>query len=355
MSGCEGGSCSTCGGQEPSEERLPPGMLRRYDLNQSTAEGTLVWVELSDGVPTRCSLEMLSQARRMTDGRVFAVLFGPGGLKSVYVDLFAHGADTVYHVRDACLESYHPEAYCDAIASVCERVNPAVVLVAASPRGREVAPRLASTLRSGLCADCTGLEMDGRNLVATRPAFGGNILARIGYTQYPQIATVREGTFPTEPVAGRTGTAIYWQCPRPETKEILEEKAKDAASADICDARILIAVGNGIRDRSLVELAGRIAERIGGALCCSRPVADKGWLPRSVQVGMSGRNVKPNVYIALGISGSVQHRAGMSGSVKVIAVNPDPEAPIHGESDLSLLCDAGPVLRSMARSLGLDQ
>ena len=185
----------------------------------------------------------------------------------------------------------------------------------------------------------------------TRPAFGGNLTADIECSKFPQMATVRQGTFPRPPVKEGVGTAIYWQYEPDCESGIFSDEKVSESSEDIRDARILISLGDGIRDRSLIDVAESVASKVGGMVSCSRSLVERGWMPRSRQVGMSGRNVAPELYIAFGISGAVQHRAGMSGAKKVIAVNSDPDAPIHGFADLSLIADAGDVLREMDRAL----
>ena len=354
MSGCEGGSCSTCGGSE-DPDRLPPGMLKAYDLNQSTADGILVWVETVPGPDgpriADVSAELLGAARKVSDGRVFAVIFGGLEVKPLYPKLFGYGVDSLYHVRQRDLETYRPESYAGCIVSLIERIGPAGVLIGATSRGRELAPRIAGMLGVGLTADCTGLASEGRRIIMTRPAFGGNLMADIECLKYPQMATVRQGTFPMPPEKEGTGTAIYWQFDAGSMKEIVSEEIVSDIGRDIRDARILISLGDGIRDRSLIELAESIAERTGAMVSCSRALVEKGWMPRCAQVGMSGRTVAPDLYIAFGISGSVQHRVGMSGAKKVIAVNSDPNAPIHRYADMSLIADAAEVLKAMDKSL----
>lgn len=356
MSDCSGGSCSTCsscGSDDP--DRLPPGMLAVYNLNQSTADGVLVWVEtVGEGDSTGIadvSAELLGAARSLSDGRVFAVVFGGAEVKALYPRLFGYGVDTLYHVRERDLETYRPEEYSACIVSLIKRIEPATVLIGATSRGRELAPRIASELGTGLTADCTGLAADGRRLVMTRPAFGGNLMADIECVRFPQMATVRPGTFPMPEEKEGSGTAIYWQFKGGMGKEILSEERVVESGEDIRDARILISLGDGIRDRSLIDVAESVARKVGGIVSCSRSLVEKGWMPRSRQVGMSGRTVSPDVYIAFGISGAVQHRVGMASARKVIAVNSDPEAPIHHYADLSLIADAGEILREMDRAL----
>ncbi|MBQ3684972.1 MAG: electron transfer flavoprotein subunit alpha/FixB family protein [Candidatus Methanomethylophilaceae archaeon] len=355
MSGCSGGSCSTCGGGEPDPDRLPPGMLKRYDLNQSTADGTLVWAEVKDGEICRSSLEMVSYASEKGEGRVFAVVFGGPELKSCYPALFGHGANTIYHVRGEGTERYDPEAYSECLAEISERVVPASILIAATDRGREVAPRLAAALETGLTADCTQIEFDGRRMIMTRPAFSGNLMAEIECTKFPQMATVRPGALPLGKPVERTGTAIYWQYSKGPVKDIVSDDVPEAVDIDISEARVLISLGGGIRDAETVEMAYEVAERMGAQVSCSRALADRGLMPRTRQVGLSGRTVAPDLYIAMGVSGSVQHMAGCRNSKRIIAVNTDRDAPIHGYADLSLICDAKQVLRKLLERSGLRE
>lgn len=357
MSECSGGSCSSCSscGGSDDPDRLPPGMLEVYNLNQSTADGILVWIE-TEGTKENpeiadVSAELLGAARSLSDGRVFAVVFGGIEVKTLYPRIFGYGVDSLYHVREKELETYRPEDYASCIVSLIKRIEPATVLIGATSRGRELAPRIASELGTGLTADCTGLSADGRKIIMTRPAFGGNLIADIECVKFPQMATVRPGTFPMpEPKEG-TGTAIYWQFKGGLGKEILSEESVVGAGEDIRDAKILISLGDGIRDRSLIDVAESVAKKVGGMVSCSRSLVEKGWMPRSRQVGMSGRTVAPDIYVAIGISGAVQHRVGMASAKKVIAVNSDPDAPIHHYADLSLIADAGDILRAMDESL----
>lgn len=356
MSECSGGSCSSCsscGSDDP--DRLPPGMLAVYNLNQSTADGILVWVETvgeGDSVGMAdVSAELIGAARSLSDGRVFAVVFGGTEVKALYPRLFGYGVDTLYHVRERELETYRPEDYASCIVSLIKRIEPATVLIGATSRGRELAPRIASELGTGLTADCTGLRADGRRIVMTRPAFGGNLMADIECVKFPQMATVRPGTFPMPADKDGSGTTIYWQFKGGLGKEILSEETVVESGEDIRDAKVLISLGEGIRDRSLIDVAESVAKKVGGMVSCSRSLVEKGWMPRSRQVGMSGRTVSPDVYIAFGISGAVQHRVGIVSSKKIIAVNNDPEAPIHHYADLSLIADAGEILREMDKAL----
>lgn len=350
MGGCSGGSCSTC---SSDPDRLPPGLLKVYNLNQSVADGVLVWIEVendNDGVRiSDVSAELIAAARGLTEGRVFGAVFGGNGLKDLYPEIFGYGVETLYHIRDQ--SPYSPESYSSSLAQLAERISPALILIGATSRGRELSPRLASMLDAGLTADCTGLRAEGRDVVMTRPAFGGTLMADIQCIGYPQMATVRPGTFRKPERSEGRGTVIYWQSEASCAKVIISEIASEESGSDIRDAKILISLGEGIKERALIDVAESVASKVGGMVSCSRALVEKGWMPRSRQVGMSGRTVAPEVYIAFGISGAVQHIAGMSKAKKVIVVNNDPDAPIHHCADLSLIADAGAVLREMERSL----
>ena len=348
--GCNG-SCSSCSSAEQDgTERLPPGILKEYNLNQSTADGTLIWVRMSGSEVSEGALELIAEAKRICEGRIFAVVFGGPEIKVCYPYIFGSGADTIYHVRDKSLEVYSPEAYAQCLCDISERVNPSSVFLEADAYGREIAPRMAAILGVGLTADCTDLKCNGREVTMIRPAFGGNVLASIVCTKFPQIATVRKGVFPKIIRTEGAGTAIYWQYSGEQNKEIISQKTK-AVKTDIIDSDILIALGDGVHDRALIDAARSIAEKVGGSVCCSRALVEKGWMPRECQIGLSGLTVRPKLYIAFGISGAVQHLAGMRDSATVISVNNDPDAPINKYADLSLIADCGAVLKALDSSL----
>lgn len=348
MSDCNG-SCSSGSCSDPN--RLPPGILSQYDINQDTASGTLIWAEtVSDDGNLRLHRsvpEITCKARELNDDRLFAVIFGNGDVRPLYDELFSYGVDSLYHIRNRDLEVYHPEAYAEAIADLADRIRPAAILMCGTPRGREVAPLTAAMLRTGLTADCTALESDGRLLTMTRPAFGGNIIATISCNGFPQMATVRPGTFVTpEPHMERKGTAINRPFTPSKLKHIIDVEYENEKFVDIGDADILISLGNGIRDVSMIKEAEQLALHLGAKVSCSRALVEKGWLPHSRQVGQSGRNVSPKLYLAFGISGSVQHRTGIHADT-VVAINNDPDAPIHEIADISIIGDASAIIKKM--------
>lgn len=354
--GCE--SCSSGSCQSNDKSGLPPGMLKKYRLNVDRSDGFLVWIETekdSDGNIRMCghAKELLGKIKEM-DGnrsRIWGVVFGHSELKPLYPEIYSYGVETLYEVHDRRLSVFHPEAYADNIARIAVRTEPAVVLFGATPRGREVAPRVAAELDAGLTADCTELSLDGRDLLMTRPAFGGNVVATIRCTSYPQIATVRPGTFPVpEPEEDRRGTVIYWQSTSRVLKDIVSSETKTGTGDDITKARILVSLGAGIRKES-VPIAESVAEKLGGTVSCSRKLVEKGWFPPSRQVGQSGKTVAPEIYLAFGISGSVQHLAGIGSAKRIIAVNKDVDAGISEVADEIIVGDADAILRELDRCL----
>ncbi len=347
MSDCNG-NCSSCSDGNCSN-RLPPGMLRAYDLEQETADDILVYIETDMTGRMHPSMRgLIGKARELSDGRLFGVMFAGADGRDSYGELFSLGIDTLYHMRNPSVRTFQPITFATAVAELSERINPAAILVSATPCGREMAPLISAKLGAGLTADCTRLESEGRKLIMVRPALGGNIEATIETDTFPQMATVRPGTFPDPvPEEGRKGTAITRPYQLVKEKEIVSERIPETES-DITKAKILISLGNGVKKRSTVDKAYQLAEKLGAAVSCSRAIADKGWMPRSAQVGQSGTTVSPDLYIAFGISGSVQHLAGLRAK-RVISVNKDENAPINAVADKAIIGDADSILDSMLR------
>ncbi len=354
--GCESCSSGSCSNNDKSG--LPPGMLQKYKLSIDRSDGFLVWLEVErgpDGEPRICQhcKELLGKIREMDGGnsRVWGVIFGHLELKPLYKEIYSYGVETLYEVHDKALSTFHPEAYADNIAQIVVRTEPAVILFGATPRGRELAPRVAALLDAGLTADCTGLELQDRDLFMTRPAFGGNVMATIRCTTFPQIATVRPGTFPVpEPDTSRRGTVIYWQSTSCDLKDIISSEIKEGAGEDISKSKILISLGAGVKKES-VPVAESLARKLGGTVSCSRKLVEKGWFGQSRQVGQSGRSVAPDLYLAFGISGAIQHLAGIGSAKRVIAINTDSEAKISEVADEIIVGDANKILKELERTI----
>lgn len=224
MSGCEG-NCPTGSCEQSGECRLPPGMLSEYDLNAPTADGLMIWLEIkNDGSYDieGSSIELLCKAREIYEGRIFGVVFGDVELKPIYNKAFAFGIDTLYHVKNKRLTEFHPEAYCQSLEGIAKRINPSIILMSATSRGIELAPRLAASLEAGLVSNCLELNMDGNTLKMMCRPFNGSMVTTNVCIGYPQMATVRPGTFKmTQEKKDAEGTVIYWQYAGHTFKEII--------------------------------------------------------------------------------------------------------------------------------------
>jgi len=312
-----------------------------------------VWCETSEGRLRGVALELVTKGRELADKlgeNLIAVLIGHE-IESHAETLIRHGADKVLVVDEKVFDHYTTDGYTIALNTLIAPRKPAIVLYGATSNGRDLAPRVAARMALGLTADCTGLDIDDeRQLIQTRPAFGGNIMAEIisPYTR-PQMATVRPNVFkPGEPDTSRTGDIEKIEMtinPVQVRTRVLESVNETVAGMkSVEEADVIVCSGRGIKDPSNLELPKQLAELLDAAIGGSRPIVDLGWLPPSQQVGQSGRTVCPKLYIALGISGAIQHLAGMSSSDVVVAINKDPEAPIFEIADFGIVGDIFTVL-----------
>jgi len=332
-----------------ARRQASPEELSRY-------RGVFVWAECeaAEGLlhPRRVVYELLGRGRALSDrlGQpLTAVVLGDDRLAGLE-RLCRHGADRVLACRHELLGRYTTDAFATVLAAVVAREKPAVLLFGATPNGRDLAPRVAARLRLGLTADCTGLEIDASGqLVQTRPAFGGNIMASIvaPYTR-PQCATVRPNVFTALPADERRTVCLEEfpvQLARAAIRtRVVETVEIPCGEAKIEEARVIVAAGRGMGDPAHLEPLRRIAQRLGGALAGSRAIVELGWIPHTLQVGQSGTTVGPDLYIAAGISGAIQHVVGMSSAKRVVAINTDPQAPIFDLADLGVVGDARAIL-----------
>lgn len=330
-----------------------------------------VWVfaQQQDGVLHDVSLELCGKARELADRLgvgVGAVL--PGyKLGELPAQLIAHGADNVYVVDDPALANFTTNPYAKVLNAMIDKYAPQIVLYGATPLGRDLAPRVASRALSGMTADCTDLDIsdvhDPRTkevhenlLLQIRPAFGGNIIATIvNYDSWPQMATVREGVMPLQdPDASRTGNVIA------ETVEGLDalaevvkvlERHVEEKKVNLKGARIIVAGGGGVGSKENFEQIRELAGALGGVVGASRAAVDSGFIGKEYQIGQTGTTVRPALYIAVGISGAVQHRAGMEESAKIIAINNDPDAPIFGIANYSICGDLNQVVPMLTKAI----
>jgi electron transfer flavoprotein alpha subunit len=321
-----------------------------------------VWVfaEVADAHPHPVALELLGEGRRLADAlgeRLCAVLLGHG-VKGLVPALVAAGADDVRVVDRPELACFQDEPYAAVLAELVRRHRPAIVLCGATTVGRSLIPRVAVLTGAGLTADCTGLAIDPqtRHLLQTRPAFGGNIFATIECpAARPQMATVRPKVMkPLAPDAGRRGATHIEEV----AAAVLRARAvrtgytpETSGTASIADADIIVAGGRGMQKAANFRLLEELAVALGGGVGASRAAVDAGWIPYSHQVGQTGKTVCPRLYIACGISGQIQHLAGMASSEIIVAINKDPEAPIFRVATYGLVGDAVTIVPLLAAAL----
>lgn len=311
-------------------------------------KGICVLGEFLGGKLHPVTLELLGKAKELAAGKSPVSVILPGyGVGDAAKLICEYGADTVYTYDDACLAGFEPLRFTACIEDCIRRIRPAVVMAGATVAGRSLAPRLAARFNTGLTADCTVLSMrDGEELIQTRPAFGGNVMAQIiTKAARPQMCTVRYRVFETPPrEAGRKGEIIPMEMPSVELGIELIRSAIKQGGKDLSEADAIVAVGRGCASRKNIEDAKRLAELLGAQVGCTRPMVESGAFDPRCQIGLSGRTVKPRFLIALGISGSVQFAAGMEGTELIIAINNDPSAAIFSIAHVGLCCDAGEAL-----------
>lgn len=322
-----------------------------------------VVVEQVDGVIQKVGVELIGIANKLAKDlgqKVVAVLLGDN-IKDQAETLISHGAEKVICVDDPMLKVYATEPYTKALNAIVRAKEPEIMLYGATSIGRDLAPRVSARVHTGLTADCTKLEIDPETklLLMTRPAFGGNIMATIVCKEHrPQMATVRPGVMhalPKDP--SRTGEVEMFKVdfvPEDMNIVIREVIKSKHANVDITEAKILVSGGKGIGSQAYFETLKELADELDGLVTSSRANVDEGWIGRERQVGQTGKTVRPDLYMAMGISGAIQHLAGMEDSELIIAVNRDPEAPIFGAADLGIVGDLHkitPILIEKIRTL----
>lgn len=320
----------------------------------------MVFVEQRSGEIQNVSLELLGKGRELADkinNKLSAVLLGYN-IKKLSEELIEYGADEVVYVEDENLDVYLTSTYTKALTEVINKKNPDIVLVGATTIGRDLAPRVSATIETGLTADCTSLEIDDENqgLLMTRPAFGGNIMATIICPNHrPQMSTVRPGVMKKlEKDITRTGNVEKIDVKFLEdykNVQVLKYVKENVKKVNIEDAKVLISAGRGIGCKENMDALYELADLLGAEVSASRAVVDAGWIDKSRQVGQTGKTVRPDVYIACGISGAIQHLAGMEESEYIIAINNNSDAAIFEVADLSLVGDVNKVIKNLIQEL----
>lgn len=320
-----------------------------------------VFAEQRDGNIQKVAYELVGKARELADTldeKVYAVLAGMD-MKAKAGSLISAGADGVILVQNPMLAEYTTEAYAKAVVAVIQAKDPEIFLIGATAIGRDLAPRVSARIHTGLTADCTGLAIDenSKNLLMTRPAFGGNIMATIVCEEHrPQMATVRPGVMKALAAdETRTGDIEEFSVEFSADDmpvELVEVIKEEKALADITEAKILISGGRGMGDKETFDgILNPLAEALGGAVSGSRATVDAGWIDHECQVGQTGKTVRPDLYLACGISGAIQHVAGMEGAEYIVAVDKNDGAPIFDVADLGVVGDVTSLLPKLTEAI----
>jgi electron transfer flavoprotein alpha subunit len=322
--------------------------------------GIMIYAEFRNGKVAPVSFELLGIGRELADQRnlpLSAVLIG-AGLGDAARDLISYGADVVYQVDDPALEYFSDEIYGNILEDVAREQKPEVVLAGATAIGRSFIPLVATSLATGLTADCTQLEIrqeDGM-LLQTRPAFGGNIMATIEcpHTR-PQMATVRPRVMKAAPKDPERSGKIVDYKPASERLQsevkVLQSVLEEQDQINITEGDIIVSGGRGLEDEKGFELIRQLADAIGGAVGASRAAVDSDWIAYPHQVGQTGKTVNPKLYIACGISGAIQHVVGMQSSETIVAINRDPDAPIFDVATYGIVGDLFEVVPKIVEKL----
>jgi len=326
--------------------------------------GVWVFVEQYAGEPAKVSWELLGVGRQLADAlgvELSAVVIGEK-VAHLTREAFCYGADGAYLIDQPVFRQYRTEPYLDTMCYLIEKYKPEIVLMGATGMGRDLAGAVATRIKTGLTADCTGLDVDAkRNLMQTRPAFGGNIMATIMCDRFrPQMSTVRPHVMPMpERRAGATGKVIAEEYQLSEAdiftrvlQVITDKGGKD--KVDVAGAEFIVSGGRGLMAKENFGMLEDLAEQLGGVVGGSRGAVDAGWLPQDRQVGQTGKTVRPKIYIACGISGAIQHLVGMQDSDVIIAINRDAEAPIFEVATFGIVGDlfqVVPALTARVREL----
>ena len=342
-------------------------------MNLAEYKGVYVFAQQVDNEISGIAYELLGKGKELAEKlneEVTAVLIGHD-VKGLADKLAEYGADKVIVVDDPELKEYRTEPYAHALSSVINEFKPEIVLVGATAIGRDLGPTVSARVATGLTADCTVLEIGDFPLVAipgkedeqkhnqllmTRPAFGGNTIATIACPDNrPQMATVRPGVMQKiEPIVGAKANVIEFNpgfTPNDRYVEIKEIVKAVSDTVDIMDAKILVSGGRGVGSPENFKILEDLAEALGGSVSCSRAVVDSGWKPRELQVGQTGKTVRPNLYIACGISGAIQHTAGMEESDIIIAINKDEDAPIFDVADYGIVGDLNKIVPQLTEAI----
>ena len=342
-------------------------------MNLEDYKGVFIYAQQVDNQISPISFELLGKAKELAaplNAQVTAVLIG-SDVKGLCDSLAEYGADRVIVVDDPELKDYRTEPYAHALASVINEYKPEIMLVGATAIGRDLGPTVSARVATGLTADCTSLEIGDfplqpipgkeseqkhNQLLMTRPAFGGNTIATIACPDNrPQMATVRPGVMQKiDPIKGAKAEVVEYNPGfTANNKYVTIKEIVKAVSdtADIMDAKILVSGGRGVGNAENFKLLDDLAAALGGTVSCSRAVVDAGWKPKDLQVGQTGKTVRPKLYFAIGISGAIQHVAGMEESDIIVAINKDEDAPIFDVADYGVVGDLNKIVPKLTEEI----
>lgn len=314
--------------------------------------GILCVGEQTDGRLRRVTLEMCTAATGLGLGDVTVLLFGPGAA-SHREAVGRHGASRLVALEDAPFTSYSSDGFAEAVKAVVRALEPTVVLFPASAWGRDLAPRVSGLLQAGLVPDCTGFEVDGGDVVAIRPVYAGKAFTRVRVLGEPKLFSVRPNVLPVQEVEAEAAEllAVDIQGAGAAPMARVTGVERSSETVELTEASIIVSGGRGMKAPENFKLLDELASVLGAAVGSSRPVADEGWVPHSYHVGQTGKVVSPDLYIAVGISGAIQHVAGISSSKYIVAINNDAEAPIFKVANYGVVGDLFQVVPALTEAL----
>lgn len=318
------------------------------------AKGVWIVAEQRDGVLRKISFELASTARKLADQlgeEVCAILLG-SGIEGIAGGLSKYGVDKVYVADNAALEPYTTDAHAMAVAKVVKENDPSILLLGASIQGKDLSGRLVGKLATGMATDCTDVKIADGKLLAIRPMYAGKCYGEVVFSSTPQMASLRPNVFPIVENP-KTGTVVKFDPaldPSQLKTKVLEVQKDTSGKVDLTEANFIVSGGRGMKGPEGYQIIEGLADVIGATVGASRAAVDAGWRPLSDQVGQTGKVVSPNLYIACGISGAIQHLAGMSSSKYIVAINKDPEAPIFTKADYGVVDDLFKVVPELTEA-----
>lgn len=315
----------------------------------------LVFAEAAGPTFRKSAFEAITEGRRLADilkVNVYALAIG-NGLHNSVKELGKYGADHVTLADNPGLALFDPDYYREIFLDAVKKTNPQIILASATSSGKDLAPRLAIHLNTAVAGECTQLELQDKQLVATRPAYAGKVLLKVKVKSSPSIATLRPNVFTAKPASPERNPQVEEvNIQKPNTRTIVKEFVTHGAKKlDLTEANVIVSGGRGMGGPQSYGILEDLANVMGGVVAASRASVDAGWRPHSDQVGQTGRTVSPSLYIACGISGAIQHRVGMINSKVIVAINKDPEAPIFGFADYGIVGDVFEVVPALTRQM----